>query len=96
MYHHVKNLKYTVRVDEPDLRFGTMLLELHATAVETGDDYYPTWRGLVLSIQRRFIALRALSAAPGSWAATPQQVSLTDLRFGRSLCSLPPVHHQSY
>src|SRR6185312_10870188 len=27
MYHHVKKLMYTVRVDEPDPRFGRMLLE---------------------------------------------------------------------
>src|SRR5579871_4014074 len=27
MYHHVKKLMYTVRVDEPDPRFGAMLLE---------------------------------------------------------------------
>lgn len=27
MYHHVKKLMYTVRVDQPDPRFGTMLLE---------------------------------------------------------------------
>ncbi len=27
MYHHVKNLMYTVRVDQPDPRFGNMLLE---------------------------------------------------------------------
>ena len=27
MYHHVKKLMYTVRVDEPDARFGNMLLE---------------------------------------------------------------------
>jgi Mn-containing catalase len=27
MYHHVKKLMYTVRVDEPDTRFGNMLLE---------------------------------------------------------------------
>lgn len=27
MYHHVKQLMYTVRVDEPDPRFGSMLLE---------------------------------------------------------------------
>ena len=27
MYHHVKQLMYTVRVDEPDPRFGNMLLE---------------------------------------------------------------------
>jgi Mn-containing catalase len=27
MYHHVKKLMYTVRVDEPDPRFGKMLLE---------------------------------------------------------------------
>src|SRR5579875_133205 len=27
MYHHVKELMYTVRVDEPDPRFGNMLLE---------------------------------------------------------------------
>src|ERR1700710_1581865 len=27
MYHHVKKLMYTVRVDEPDCRFGNMLLE---------------------------------------------------------------------
>src|SRR5690349_9310575 len=27
MYHHVKKLMYTVRVDEPDSRFGNMLLE---------------------------------------------------------------------
>ena len=27
MYHHVKKLMYTVRVDTPDPRFGTMLLE---------------------------------------------------------------------
>jgi Mn-containing catalase len=27
MYHHVKKLMYTVRVDEPDPRFGNMLLE---------------------------------------------------------------------
>jgi hypothetical protein len=26
-YHHVKKLMYTVRVDEPDPRFGHMLLE---------------------------------------------------------------------
>jgi Mn-containing catalase len=26
-YHHVKKLMYTVRVDEPDPRFGNMLLE---------------------------------------------------------------------
>jgi hypothetical protein len=26
MYHHVKKLMYTVRVDEPDPRFGNMLL----------------------------------------------------------------------
>ena len=27
MYHHVKQLMYTVRVDTPDPRFGNMLLE---------------------------------------------------------------------
>jgi Mn-containing catalase len=27
MYHHVKRLMFTVRVDEPDTRFGNMLLE---------------------------------------------------------------------
>src|SRR5436853_7256668 len=27
MYHHVKRLMYTVRVDEPDPKFGKMLLE---------------------------------------------------------------------
>ena len=27
MYHHVKKLMYTVRVDEPDSSFGNMLLE---------------------------------------------------------------------
>jgi len=27
MYHHVKKLMYTVRVDEADPRFGNMLLE---------------------------------------------------------------------
>src|ERR1700748_1537285 len=27
MYHHVKKLMYTVHVDEPDPRFGKMLLE---------------------------------------------------------------------
>src|SRR6476469_4626770 len=27
MYHHVKKLMFTVRADEPDLRFGNMLLE---------------------------------------------------------------------
>ncbi|AVA23804.1 DUF892 family protein [Rhizobium sp. NXC24] len=27
MYHHVKKLMYTVRVDEPDTKFGNMLLE---------------------------------------------------------------------
>jgi len=27
MYHHVKNLMYTVRVDAPDPAFGNMLLE---------------------------------------------------------------------
>jgi Mn-containing catalase len=27
MYHHVKKLMYTVRVDEPDPVFGNMLLE---------------------------------------------------------------------
>ena len=27
MYHHVKKLMYTVRVDEPDPTFGNMLLE---------------------------------------------------------------------
>ena len=27
MYHHVKRLMYTVRVDQPDARFGNMLLE---------------------------------------------------------------------
>ena len=27
MYHHVKKLMYAVRVDEPDPRFGNMLLE---------------------------------------------------------------------
>ena len=27
MYHHIKQLMYDVHVDEPDVRFGTMLLE---------------------------------------------------------------------
>src|ERR1044072_5961804 len=27
MYHHIKQLMYTVRVDDPDPRFGNMLLE---------------------------------------------------------------------
>jgi Mn-containing catalase len=27
MYHHIKQLMYTVRVDSPDPRFGNMLLE---------------------------------------------------------------------
>jgi len=27
MYHHVKQLMFTVRVDEPDVRSGKMLLE---------------------------------------------------------------------
>ena len=30
MYHHVKKLMYTVRVDEPDPKFGNMLLERSA------------------------------------------------------------------
>jgi Mn-containing catalase len=32
MYHHVKKLMYTVRVDEPDSRFGNMLLEQYGGA----------------------------------------------------------------
>ena len=52
MYHHVKKLMYTVRVDEPDPRFGNMLLEqfggangelaaaMHATAARLAY-YYP-------------------------------------------------------
>ena len=27
MYHHVKQLMYSIRVDQPDPRFGNMLLE---------------------------------------------------------------------
>ena len=27
IYHHVKKLMFTVRVDEPDPRFGNMMLE---------------------------------------------------------------------
>src|SRR6185295_5587163 len=27
MYHHIKNLMYTVQIDTPDPRFGNMLLE---------------------------------------------------------------------
>ena len=27
MYHHIKKLMYTVRVEQPDPRFGNMLLE---------------------------------------------------------------------
>ena len=27
MYHHVKKLMYTVNIEEPDVRFGNMLLE---------------------------------------------------------------------
>src|ERR1700690_2834864 len=27
MYHHIKKLMYTVRVDQPDPKFGNMLLE---------------------------------------------------------------------
>jgi hypothetical protein len=27
MYHHVKKLMYTVKIGEPDVRFGNMLLE---------------------------------------------------------------------
>lgn len=27
MYHHIKQLMYTVHVDSPDPRFGKMLLE---------------------------------------------------------------------
>jgi Mn-containing catalase len=27
MYHHIKQLMYTVRIGEPDPRFGNMLLE---------------------------------------------------------------------
>src|SRR6201989_1047996 len=34
MYHHVKKLMYTVRVDEPDPRFGNMLLEQFAAAMQ--------------------------------------------------------------
>lgn len=32
MYHHVKKLMFTVRVDEPDPRFGNMLLEQFGAA----------------------------------------------------------------
>jgi Mn-containing catalase len=27
MYHHIKQLMYTVRIGQPDPRFGNMLLE---------------------------------------------------------------------
>ena len=36
MYHHVKKLMYTVRVDEPDPRFGNMLLEQFANGELAG------------------------------------------------------------
>src|ERR1043165_8215792 len=33
MYHHVKKLMYTVRVDSPDPKFGNMLLEQFGGAI---------------------------------------------------------------
>lgn len=38
MYHHVKKLMYTVHVDNPDPRFGNMLLEPPTAGVV--DEYY--------------------------------------------------------
>jgi Mn-containing catalase len=35
MYHHVKKLMFTVRVDEPDPRFGNMLLSNLAGQTES-------------------------------------------------------------
>ena len=35
MYHHIKKLMYTVRVDEPDPKFGRMLLEQFGALTES-------------------------------------------------------------
>ncbi len=35
MYHHIKKLMFTVRVDNPDPRFGNMLLEQFGGAGRT-------------------------------------------------------------
>jgi Mn-containing catalase len=44
MYHHVKKLMYTVRVGQPDPRFGRMLLEQFGGANgEMGEDARGPW-----------------------------------------------------
>ena len=53
MYHHVKKLMYTVRVDEPDPRFGNMLLEQFGGA--NGEPITSSKAGgLIGNRQRRF------------------------------------------
>ena len=52
MYHHVKELMYTVRVDAPDPRFGTMLLEQFAERTENSQPRCSTpFKALTATIQ---------------------------------------------
>ena len=52
MYHHVKKLMYTVRVDEPDPRFGNMLLEQFGEQMANSRQGCSTrFRGSIVMIQ---------------------------------------------
>ena len=57
MYHHVKKLMYTVRVDDPDPRFGNMLLE------QFGGD---TVQALVAAHRHYIASLTTRLTPPGS------------------------------
>jgi Mn-containing catalase len=80
MYHHVKKLMYTVRVDEPDPRFGNMLLEQFGGAngelaaamqysIQGLNCEDPERKDLLMDIGTRN------SAISRSWAASPGCIS---------------------
>jgi manganese catalase len=69
MYHHVKKLMYTVRVDEPDPCFGNMLLDLALIgAAQRVEHYeiaaYTTARNLELQL-RQPVVVQFLTASLG-------------------------------
>ena len=65
MYHHVKKLMYTVRVDQADPRFGNMLLEQFGGA--NGELAEP----FRISLPARSLATRA--STTGRRAPQPNQ-----------------------
>ena len=94
MYHHVKKLMYTVRVDSPDPKFGNMLLEQFGGAKELAAAMQYSIQGLNCEDAERKDLLRDIGTEELSHleiVGTLARMHLAPMKFKREAAEADPL-----